>query len=381
MELDKKNMKKIMLLIAFGILLCFGLVNLHRVPSLVGWVGYVLEPITFGVVVAYIFNALVHEIELHAFSWFNHRCTKRWPKIRHPVSVMVTLLIIVGIFVLVALVVVPDLVNAITKLSNIIPTFIDHLQQNYNQLSTKFPVISEQLKNVHIDWSSLSQMLSKYTHQIASNLVSYTITWTTNLFRGFLTIILGLVIAINILLQKKILKKQMKKLLLAYLPSKFTNKTFKIFHLTNEAFAGFITGQCFGAVILGVMCFVGMTLLRFPFALLISVFVAVFSFLPFIGQFFGAFIGALIILTVSPVQAFWYIVYVIALQQLNGNLVYPKIVGSKIGLPVLWVLIAITIGGNAFGIVGMLVSIPVFAVIQVLLRENMNGRLSKEDVL
>lgn len=381
MELNKNNIKKIMLLIAFGILLCFGLANLHRVPSLLSWIGYVLEPITFGIVVAYIFNALVHEIEIHTFSWINHRCTKRWPKIRHPISVIATMLIIAGIFILVAWVVIPDLISAITKLSSVIPSFVDQLQRNYNQLNTKYPAISKQLKNVHIDWTSLSQMLSKYTHQIATNLVSYMITWTTNLFRGFLTFILGLVIAINILLQKKTLKKQMRKLLLAYLPNKFTNKTFKVCHLANEAFAGFITGQCLGAVLLGVMCFVGMTLLRFPFALLISVFVAILSFLPFIGQFFSALIGALIILTVNPVQAFWYIVYVIALQQLNGNLVYPKVVGSKMGLPVLWVLVAITIGGNAFGIVGMLVSIPIFAVIQVLLRENINERLSKEKAL
>lgn len=377
MELDKKNMKKIMLLIVFGILLCFGLLNLYRVPDLIGWLARILEPITLGLVVAYIFNVLVNEVEIHAFSWVNRRCTKRWPKYRRPVSIIVTLLIIAGIIVLFALVVVPDLVSTITKLSNTIPSFIRHLQQGYNQLNTENPTISKQLKNVHIDWASLSQMLSKYTQQIASNLVDYTISLTTSVFRGFITFILGFVIAVNILLQKDVLKRQMKKGLTAYLPGKWINKVLKICRLTNQAFAGFITGQCFGAVILGVMCFVGMALFRFPFALLISVLVAILSLLPIIGQIFGVLIGALLILTVSPVQAFWFIVFLIVLQQLHGNLVFPKVVGSKMGLPALWVLIAITLGGNAFGVIGMLVSIPVFAVLQVLLRENIRERLVK----
>ena len=377
MELNKENMKKIMLLIAFGIVACLGLLNLYRIPYFLSFIGRIFGPITLGLVVAYIFNILQKGVETRAFSALNRRFIKNWPKFRLPMSIIISLLIVVGILVLIVLIIVPNLFSTITNLSNNIPSFFNQLQNNYNSFNMNNPFFSNQLKNVHIDWTSISQILAQYSQQIASDLVGNTISLTANVFQGFITFILGFVIAVNVLIQKELLKKQMIKFLFAYLPYELTNKVLKICKLTDQAFSEFIVGQCLGAVILGALCFVGMLVFHFPFALLISVLVAILALIPILGQILSVIIGALLILTVSPIQAFWFIIFINVLLQLNGNLIFPKLVGSKMGLPVLWVLIAITIGGGAFGVVGILLSIPIFAVIHILLRENINDRLAK----
>lgn len=377
MELNKKNMRKLMLLIAFGLVVYFGLLNLRSIPSYFGLAVHIISPIVLGFVMAYIFNILMRVIEVRAFAPLNRRFVKTWPKLRRVVSILVSLLIIIGMIALIVVIILPDLIKTVTGLSNNIPSYFNQLQLSIKQFYGHHPLLQKQLGNIRIDWSSISQLLLQYAQQFTKNLVGYTITLTTNVFNGFVTFILGFVIAINILFQKETLKKQVKRLLFAYLPQDYPHKVLKVCRLTNQAFSDFIAGQCWGAVILGVLCYVGMMAFRFPFALLISVFVAVLSFVPILGQILGVIVGALLILTVSPIQALWFIVYLNVLQQLNGNLIYPKIVGSKMDLPALWVLIAITIGGNTFGLVGMLVSIPIFSVIHILLRENIRRRLDK----
>jgi predicted PurR-regulated permease PerM len=377
MELNKKNMRKLMLLIAFGIAVYLGLLNLNRLSDFAGFIGGVFEPIIFGLVLAYIFNVLNHRVETYIFSPLNRRFKKRWPKIRRPVSIAVSLLIVFGILALIVLIILPDLVTTITGLTNNIPTFFNQLQNNYNDFIVKNTYIYKQLKNIHIDWTSISQMLAQYGQQLASNLLGLTISVTANVFRISITFILGFVIAINMLLQKEVLQKQIHKLLFAYLPHDFTKRVIKVFTLADQAFSEFIVGQCLGAVVLGILCFIGMEIFRFPFALLISVLVTFLALIPILGAIFSVLVGVLLILTVSPFQALLFAIYFIILQQLEGNLIFPKLVGSKMGLPALWVLVAITLGGNAFGIVGMLISIPIFSVLHILLRENVNERLAK----
>lgn len=370
-------MKKIMLLIAFAIVFYLGLMNLYRLPSFAGFIANVFMPVILGFVVAYVFNVLHREIDTHVFAVLNRRCTKRWPKFRWPVGVILSLLIIAGIILLIVLIIVPDLVNTVTNLSNNIPAYFKHLQEQYNTFLRDNPYIRKQLQDINIDWSSISQMIVQYVQQFTGSLVGYTISLTTNILNGFVTFILGFVISINILFQKDTLKTQLKRFLFAYLPRQYPKKVIRVLNLTNQAFSDFIAGQCQGAAILGVLCFIGMLIFRFPFALLISVFAAILSLIPILGQIISVLLGFLLILTVSPIQALWFAVYFIILLQVDGNLIYPKIVGSKMDLPTLWVLIAISLGGNLFGVVGMLVSIPIFSVFRILLSENIKERLEK----
>lgn len=370
-------MKKLILLIAFGIAFYLGLQNLYRVSDISNFIGGIFEPILIGLALAFIFNVLMQQVKMCLFAPLNHRYTKRWPKIRRLLSILVTLLIFIGIIFLVLLIVIPELVRTITNLTDNIPTFFNELQRNFKNISKDNPNIGEYFSKINIDWANTSQMMAQYGKEFASILVGSTVAVTTNVFHAAITFILGFVIAINILAQKEKLQNQAKRVLYAYLPQKSTNKFIRMCSLTSRAFSNFIAGQCTEACILGLLCFIGMQIFRFPYALLVSVLVAFMALIPILGVFLSTVIGALLILIVSPLQAIWLIVFFVILQQIEGNLIFPRVVGSKVGLPALWVLVAVTIGGNAFGVVGMLINIPIFSVLYILLREDVNKRLEK----
>ncbi len=377
MELNKSNMKKLALLIAFGIVFYVGLQNLYRFSDLANTVGSIFEPIILGLALAFILNVLMRQVETRLFSFFNRRYTKLWPKMRRPLSILLTLIIIIGIIALIMLIVVPELVRTITNLTNNIPTFFNQLQNDLTNISRKHPDIGEYFKNINIDWANISQILAQNGQKLAGSLVGSTVAMTTNVFHGAITFVLSFVIAINILAQKEKLQSQVKRVLYAYLPPKPTATFIRLCSITNSAFSNFIAGQCTEACILGTLCFIGMNIFRFPYALLVSVLVVFMALIPILGSFLSTVIGALLILIVSPIQAVWYVIFFVVLQQLEGNLIFPRVVGSKVGLPALWVLAAVTIGGNAFGVVGMLVNIPICSVLYMLLRENVNKRLAK----
>ncbi len=375
MELTKDNMKRIALLIVFGIAVYMGLKNLYQLSNLLGMIGTVFAPILLGLVFAFVLNVLMIQVETHLFSELNKRFTRLWPKFRRPVSLLVSILLVLGALALILLIVVPELVRTITSLTNQIPDFFNGLQANLTQLGKEYPAIGEYFSNIKIDWASTSQMLALYGQQLASALVGSTVALTTNVFHGAMTLVLSFVIAMNLLIQKEKLQRQVKRMLCAYLPAKFNIPFLRLCSLVYRAFSNFIAGQCTEACILATLCFIGMNIFRFPYALLVSVLVAFMALIPILGAFLSTIIGALLILIVSPIQAVWFVVFFVVLQQLEGNLIFPHVVGSKVGLPALWVLVAVTVGGNLFGVIGMLVNIPLCSVLYTLLRENVDKRL------
>jgi len=376
MELNKSNMKKLALLIGFGIAFYLGLQNVYRISELANILIGIFEPLLLGLALTFILNVLMRQVENHLFAPLNRRYKKRWPKVRRPLSIFLTLLIVMGIIALIALIVLPELVRTITNLTNSIPTFFTGLQQNITKIRQENPTIGEYISNININWTSISQMLAQYGQNLANTLVGSTISVATNVFHAVLTFILGLILALNILAQKEKLESQTKRVVYAYLPQKAADTLVRVCSLTNRAFSNFIAGQCTEACILGTLCFIGMNIFRFPYALLVSVLVVFMALIPIFGAFLSTVLGALLILVVSPIQAIWYVVFFVILQQLEGNLIFPRVVGSKVGLPALWVLVAVTIGGNAFGLIGMLINIPICAVLYTLLRENVNKRLA-----
>jgi predicted PurR-regulated permease PerM len=378
MELNKSNMKKIALLIAFGIAFYLGLKNIARISDLVSFIGRIFAPLLLGLALAFILNVLMRQVETVFFAPLNRRYTKRWPKARRPVSILVTFLIIIGIIALILLILVPELANTFKSLMKNVPTFFSQLQDSLMAIKVKYPAIGKYISNIDIDWSNVSNMVEQYGQKIASTLVNSTVTVATSIVNGIVTFILGLIFAIDILAQKETLRRQAKHVLYAYLPKKFTDKTIRLGNLTNRTFSNFIIGQCTEACILGTLCFIGMNIFRFPYAVLVSVLVTFMALIPIFGAFFSASIGALLILVVNPIKAFWFVVFFIVLQQLEGNLIYPRVVGSKVGLPALWVLAAITIGGNMFGLIGMLINIPLCSVLYILLREDVSKRLKSK---
>lgn len=374
MELNKRNMKKIMILIVFAIAFYMLVKNLYLVPNFFGALLNIVGPVLAGFAVAFVVNVLMIQVENRLFAPLNRRFQKRWPKMRRGFSILVTFIIILGIITLLLFFVIPELARTITNLTNSIPTVVDHLQQMLSAFSKQHPKLMEYVDQLKINWPNISDMLSKYGQQMASGLVSSTVGIVTNLFHGAISLVLTIVIAINTLAQKEKLVAQMKKVLYAYLPRKQASWIHHVCHLTNRAFYNCVTGTLTEACILGTLCFIGMSIFRFPYAILISVLVAFNALIPIIGAFLSTVIGALLVSIVSPIEGLWFIVYFCVLQQLEGNLIYPRVVGSRVGLPVLWMLIAIAIGGNAFGILGMLINIPICSVLYALLREDVQRR-------
>ena len=180
---------------------------------------------------------------------------------------------------------------------------------------------------------------------------------------------MGVIFAVYMLMQKEKLTSQLKRLVRAYLPEEKAQKLLYVGHITNDTFKKFFGGQFIEAILLGVLCFIGMTIFGMPYALTISVLVGVTALIPVFGAFFGTAIGAILILAVNPMQAFWFVVYIIVLQQIDGNFIYPKIVGDSVGLPGIWVMLAVLVGGNSLGIIGMLIGVPIASVAYKLIKE------------
>ncbi|MBM6860610.1 AI-2E family transporter, partial [Clostridium saudiense] len=204
---------------------------------------------------------------------------------------------------------------------------------------------------------------------------------TVGFTSGLVNFILSLIFSIYMLLNKERLQLGMKKVLYAFSKKNFADKVMYLGKIANESFSSYIGGQFIEAIIIGVLCFIGMLVLRMPYALLISVLVAVTALIPIFGAFIGTIPSAFIILIIDPMKALWFIIFIIVLQQIEGNLIYPKVVGSSVGLPPIWVMLAMLIGGNTFGLLGMLLGIPTFSVIYKVSREYINKRLNNKNIV
>lgn len=379
MELNKSNIKKIVLLIIFGVAFYMLVKNLYLVPSFFSSLFGIIGPVLAGFATAFVVNVLMVQVENHLFAPLNKRCKKIWPKIRRGISILVSFVIIFGLITLLLFFVIPELGHTITNLVNNIPSYLSNMQKAITAFCAKHPKVAEFARNTNFNWDNTSHMLTTYGQKLAADLVSSTVSVTTSIFHGAIACVLTIVIAINTLAQKEKLHAQLRKVLYAYVPRKHADHVCHVFHLADRAFYNCIAGTCTEACILGTLCFIGMNIFHFPYAVLISVLVAFNALIPIIGSFLSTVVGGLLVSIVDPIQGLWYMVYFCILQQLEGNLIYPRVVGSRVGLPVLWMLIAITIGGNAFGVLGMIINIPICAVLYSLIRENVQKRESLTD--
>ena len=302
-------------------------------------------------------------------------------KFAAPVSLILTLIFVLALLSLVTIVVVPELGNTIATLGKTLPEKVPVLMKKA-ELVSNHPELVDYIDEVQaqLNWEEILNQLVTFFRIGANSMLSSTISVATGIVSGVGTFFIGLVFACYILLQQEFLKRQMKKLIFAYLKEKHANRFLQICALTYRTFSNFLTGQCLEAVILGMMFFISMTILRFPFAVLVGVLIAFTALIPIFGAFVGCAVGTFLILTVNPSQAAAFVVLFLVLQQIEGNLIYPKVVGGSIGLPAIWVLVAVTLGGSLFGIVGMLVFIPIVSVVYTLLKEDVNKRLIEKDI-
>ena len=240
--------------------------------------------------------------------------------------------------------------------------------------------VQEKIYNLEFDWESISTELFDFVKTGATDLLSYVTTMVGVVFSSVVEIIVAIIFALYILLRKDRLRDDIKRTKNVYLKENINKKLTRIYHITNKTFKNFFVGQFVEAIILGVLCMIGMTILGIPYAAMTGAVIGVTALVPIVGAYVGAAIGAFVICTVDPMKALIFLIFLVILQQFEGNVIYPKVVGTSIGLPGIWVLAAVTIGGGLFGIPGMLIGVPTFATVYKIYHENLREREASKGI-
>ena len=373
MELSKQTKKNLMQVIAFAVLLYCGIEHFNVVIYGINFIVGILMPFFIGGVIAFVFHVPMNVLEKHLFQ--NNQKLEKW---KRPIAYFLTLLAVIGIIVLVLLVVIPELGKTISMIVTQIPQAFDAASEWVNEILQQYPALEPAVAEWNIDWSTVSSAVVKFIQSVASGLVSSGVGFFSGIVSGVATFVIAFTFSIYLLFQKERLGGQVKQVLYALLPEKAAEKILDIGALANRIFSNFLSGQCLEAVILGTLFVISMSVFRMPYAMLIGVVIAVTALIPIFGAFIGCVVGVLLIVMVNPVQAVWFIILFLVLQQIEGNLIYPHVVGGSIGLPSIWVLVAVTIGGNLFGIAGIIFFIPFCSVLYALFRDFIKERLKKK---
>lgn len=373
MKLDRNVIKKLLFLISFAIVLFMVLNNLSAVSKVFSQFLKIMTPIIIGIAFAFVLNVPLRFIEHKIFRSKN----KVIKAIKRPVSILLSFVIIIVILTLVLNLVIPELVKTFQVLVDIVPKFVNNLKDNATGLYNKYPEIQSWVESAN-EKGKLSDTIMDTVKNSAGGFLGSTIEVISSIFNGVVNMVVGLIFSAYILANKERLKAQCKKMFIAWFPEKFTKKFFHICSISDTIFRKFVVGQITEAVILGTLCTLGMLLFKFPYAGMVGALVGITALIPIVGAFIGAGVGAFMIMMQDPFQALLFIIFIIVLQQIEGNLIYPRVVGSSVGLPAMWVLAAVTVGGGLLGIVGMLAGVPIASVLYTLLKEDINGRYNKK---
>ena len=374
MEFSKKKMKQIVLLMVIAAILVLCVINSQGIMNAVGLVIKIAMPFITGCAIAFVLNIVMNLIENRILNKWTGKYADRF---KRPVSIVLTFVFIVLLLVFLISMVVPQLVRAVSDVVKQVPLGINRLMAELDILCQKYPELQQQidvLSNIGKNWDSIVNNIGSFFKNGFGDVLNSTIGIASSVVSGFTNLFIGLVFSVYVLTQKEKLAGQVKRVLSAFLPEKINNSVLYVCALLNKNFTNFITGQCLEAVILGTMFVIAMTIFRMPYAVMIGVLIAFTALIPIVGAFIGCVVGAFLILLVNPWKALAFIVLFLVLQQIEGNLIYPRVVGSSVGLPAMWVLVAVTIGGSLFGIMGMLIFIPLISTVYALLRECVNRR-------
>lgn len=366
----KKLSWKTVFKIAVGVIAVY--LAIHYWPNISGVISTVFSasaPIIIGAAMAYPLNILMSFYERHYFPKSDKPAVV---KSRKAVSLIGAVITILGIISLVIGLIAPQLVICIRMLINEIPGAMDFVIGKLKENEFISKNLIDSLSS--IDWKSRITDIMQTVTSGLGDVAGVAVSAVTSAFSVVFNIVLGVIFALYILIDKKRLGKQFNKVSQKYIPERFLSKITHVLHILNDCFHRFIVGQCTEAVILGVLCIIGMAILQIPYALMIGTLMGFTALIPIVGGLIGAGVGAFLILMESPVKALIFLIFVIILQQVEGNLIYPKVVGSSIGLPGLWVLAAVTVGGGVFGIFGMLIGVPIVATVYRLVREDVKDK-------
>ena len=366
----KLNKKDIRLLVLYTVLLVFGFIYIKEIFSILKYIIKIFMPFIIGVMIAFVLNVLMGVIENKWFEKLNwNKNTKRG------ISLTLSILIVIGFFIILLLLIIPNLQDTIVIFANNIPDYLSNLKELLLKLNVSDNVINDIMDTL----SNLGDSAKEYVLSNSGKIIETTFGIASNVLNAFVNVFIGIVFAIYFLIDKEKISRQFSNIMKAYLPCKSCKKIEDIAELSNRVFANFVSGQCLEAIIIGVLCFFGMIILRLPYAGAISVLVGFTALIPVFGAFIGTIIGAFLIFMVNPLQSVIFVIFIIVLQQLEGNLIYPHVVGKSVGLPGIWVLVAVTIGASINGVLGMLLSVPLASILYSILKTDVNLKLKKKN--
>ncbi|MBQ2903979.1 MAG: AI-2E family transporter [Clostridia bacterium] len=377
-KFTKKTFKMIAAVAAFIILIYWGLNNTDKVSFLFGKIFTVAEPFILGFAIAFVINVLLRPLEKLWDKIFRKSKSSVPQKLRRPLCLILSTVIMFGLVFALLFLVIPEFKNTFEAIAKSFPQYLKKAEGWLTGLVGFAESHGFTLPEFSFDIEKIMNLLGSAIN--SSGIVDKTLNITGSIVSGIVNLVVALAFSFYLLAQKEKLSESSKKTLYAFFKKEKVDRLLGFIRLTDQTFTNFVTGQLTEAVIIGVLCFIGMLIFGMPYAAVISVLVGTTALIPVFGAFIGTGIGAFLILFVNPMKAIWFIVFIVILQQLEGNLIYPKVVGKSVGLPGIWVLTAVTIGGNLMGVIGILLSVPACAVLYTLLRQAVGNRLDKKNL-
>lgn len=370
-----KTRKDIIIIISYIALVIFALVNFSKIFVFLGKVISIFSPFLLGIILAFVLNVLNNFIEKKIFGKI--KPSKIWNKIKRPLCITLSLILVFLTVFFVMNLLIPQLKNSASLFTDTLPAY----KEDIIGILNKFDVDESTVNKVGEYLDNFGKVITDYIKGNSKDVITVTTEVATSVINIISKGIITLVFAIYMIAQKETLSRQINKVMKAYLKPKTINKINTVGTLANKTFSNFVTGQCLEALIFGSLVFVGMLIFRFPYASTIGVLLGFTALIPIFGAFIGTAIGFILIMMVSPVKAILFVVFIIVLQQIEGNLIYPRVVGKSIGLPGMWVLLSVTVGGSIGGILGMLIATPLCSLLYALFTKMVNDRLKSNKIV
>ena len=370
-----KTRKDIILIITYIALIIFALVNFSKIITFLGKLIGIFSPFLLGIILAFVLNVLNNFIEKRIFGKI--KPGKIWNKIKRPLCITLSLILVFLTIFFVMNLLIPQLKNSASLFTDTLPAY----KEDIIGILNKFDIDESTVNKVGEYLDNFGKVITDYIKGNSKDVITVTTEVATSVVNIISKGIITLVFAIYMIAQKETLSRQINKVMKAYLKPKTINKINTVGTLANKTFSNFVTGQCLEALIFGSLVFVGMLIFRFPYASTIGVLLGFTALIPIFGAFIGTAIGFILIMMVSPVKAILFVVFIIVLQQIEGNLIYPRVVGKSIGLPGMWVLLSVTVGGSIGGILGMLIATPLCSLLYALFTKMVNDRLKSNKIV
>ncbi len=381
MELNRRTMLKIFALCVCVILVYLAFQNLNLVFAFLNWVLGVLTPFIVAGFLTFFLNVPLKAIERHLFQPKPGKpVSELKQKARRPIAIILSIGLFVVVIAAFLTIIIPEIGKSLMTIADSIPGLINQLQNFFNDLSENNDMVKDVINNINVDWRTLSTTVMGFLQNNATNFVSTAMQFVSTIVSTAISVFLGIVISIYTLMRKEKLSTELKKIIYSIMPMKAADFVVEVGQMTNKSFYNSITGQMTECVIIGSLTALGMTILGLPYAALVGVLIAILSWIPMFGVGIGIVVGALLLLTSDPMQAVWFVIFMVCLQQIEGNLIFPRVVGSNMGLPPLIMVSSITLFANFFGIVGLLVCGPVTSVLYVLIRRFVANKIEEKEI-